>query len=227
MDAANAAVAATNAAVAATNAAVAATNAAVAANAANERDPLEDANTVYKDMNDNLASALDEAGRNNAAAQKALVIAEKERDIAVKCGSQYVQHYNINVEDAKRELNRVVKKSQANVAAARATFYSAEQALKRVLQAEINGLTALNASHKVNSILVATATKSAQELKEEKLKNKHEREMAELRYKHAQELADMKTVHNSINANDRAAAEESAAKGASRLAELKKQLEEL
>jgi hypothetical protein len=148
-----------------------------AANAAVEQDPLEDANKVYKDTNDNLASALDEAGRNNAAAQHAFVIAEKERGIAVKCGSQYVQHYNINVEDAKKERDQVVENSQANVAAARAAFYSAEQALKRVLQAEINGLTALNASHKVHSILVATATKSAQALEKEKLKNNQEREM--------------------------------------------------
>lgn len=198
-----------------------------AANAANERDPLEDAKKVYKDTNGNLASALDEAGRNNAAAQHAFVIAEKERGIAVKCGSRDTQHYNINVEDAKKERDQVVENSQANVAAARAAVDSAKKALKRVLQAEINGLTALNASHKVHSILVATATMSAQALEEEKLKNKHEREMDELRRKNAQELADMKTMHNAINANNKAAATESAANGASKLAELKKQLEGL
>jgi hypothetical protein len=204
-------------------------DAANAANAANadKRDPLEDAKKVYKDMNDNLDSALDETGRNNAAAQHALNIATARLDVARTYGSQCVQQYNTNFEDAKREFNRVVEKSQANVVAARAAVDSAEQALKRVLQAEINGLIALNASHKAIGILVATATKSAQALDEEKLKYKQKCEMDELRRKHAQEHADMKTMHNAINANEKAAATESAAKGASELAKLKKQLEGL
>jgi hypothetical protein len=195
--------------------------------AADERDQLE----VAKEI---LALALEEAGRNNATSREKLDIAKEARDVARKCGSRDAQYYNLNFEDAKKELNQVVEKSQANVAAAQAAVDGAKKALKGVLRAKINGLTALNASHEAIGTLVATATKSAQALEEEKLKNKHEREMDELRRKmdelrrnHAQELADMKTMHNAINTHDKAAATESTAKGASRLAELKKQLKEL